>query len=473
MADKNRAQKNRVKDEKGYVLLWVVAVVSVSSLFLYTGYEGLAGVMKASSCLEEIRALDKANKNVQEVLWEHYIHEVKDGAIFSDDTHRISKNLKWALTEDYGFEGLKFSELSAVPFSVKPVLQLSLEEKLGHSHPLDTKNGSIIAQELSFTLINEKFGKAYKNRYQALLKEIPSTEFAFISMSVFSPKNTSFPITVSGDSIVPGFRSTNSGSNVSFETLFTKFYGEELSQNGSRAHVDKNLWVGHKFSFGYGMHPYRYFLPEGVGQHYANQSYTQHPEATILHFDGESLDRAFDGISVLEFNDGPKRVIVDISNLKDCPAVTYIYCTTEAAENVGVLVKGGQGQHIEKPRAIITNGRVWLWGDNRNNPVVVGTTSGSWTLTDNSWIENTGSLHSLNLHWNGYIASPHGFSVFSSPQSSKKEGKLTINGTLLVGGRLSGNLGSLEINKDDRVSSSLSPFAEKFLMPYSVTTKKT
>jgi len=467
-----RKMPQQINSDKGFVLIMVLGFICISALFLYVGLEAISGCLKANSCLQEMHTVQDTEKTIKETLWLEAIEAIRN------DTFQLKLNdnngnelLNWVLPADVVCNELGFSRLSAPLFS-RQWYKTHEPSKAIVSHPLYQKRGHIVTQKFNTKFSKKNYPKVYNSQFEIAFKVMPSTEFAFISESAFSfsPENSTIGLIIEGDAFVPSYYEKASGASIEFQNLFCKSYVKDPALKEVKTTIKDQLWANHKFVFSYGMHPSSCLLPEGWDGLYESQIYCKHNKAKVIHFDGKALDYTYPGIEVRVFNGGAERVVIDLAQAhgNHYPKVLYIYCTTEDSRNVGVVIKGAKQYNADGPSCIISNGRIWLWGDHLGKPIIIGSTHGSWTLMDDSWKEGEANTRPLNLTWKGYLTSPTGIGFFSSPQLSGKDSRLTLQGTLLIGGRLLGNLETIRITHSSEVAESLADVSEKLVMPVAI-----
>lgn len=459
--------QQRTQNNEGFVLIMVLGFLCVSALFLYVGLEAISGCLKANACLKEMRTIQDTQKVIQETLWFQTIEAIRKNT-FQLNNGEANEWLNWALPEEVACTESRFSDLSG------PLFKRELNELSGAvtSHPLHQKRGNIVTQKFNTKISKRNHPKVYNSQFEIAFKVMPSTEFAFITESAFSlsPKNSTIDLIIEGDALIPSYYEKDSGASMEFQNLFCKSYVKDPTLGEVKTVIRNQLWANHKFIFSYGMHPSCYLSPKDEGGFYESQAYCKHPEAKVIHFDGEALGRIYPGIGVRKFNGGAERVIIDLTQAHGTqyPKILYIYCTTEHSRDVGIVIKGTKQNNPDGPACIISNGKIWLWGDHLGKPIIIGSTHGGWTLMDNSWKEDEKSTQPLNLTWKGYLNSPTEMTSFSSPQFSGKNGQLRLQGTLLIGGRLFGNLETVHVIHSAEVAESLANFSEKLVMPVAV-----
>lgn len=459
-----------LKKNEGFILLMVLGFICISSFFLYTGLEVLSGSLKADASLKEERCRQTVQRNVQEGLWMDAITSVQNDR-WHLSIHSVNTLFEYVLPEDIFIKDVWVSDLSDDIFA-KEMDQMAVAKI---AHPLHNKRGKVVIQNCGLTFYKKDWLKAYRNQFEISYKAIPSTEFAFISTSVrtFSPKNSKINLIINGDALVPSYDEKGAGAEMEFKNLFCKTYIEDnpfkFTKPG-RTIIKNQLWASHKFIFTYGVHPSNYLIPSNDEGLYPSQIYSRHQGARVIYFDGNGMSEACPGVSVRNFNEGAMRVVIDLAQAHghSYPKLLYIYCTTEKAKDVGIVIKGATVNYANAPLGLITNGKVWLWGDHLGSPIMVGSTFGNWILTDNTWKENENAIRPLDLIWKGYLMAPAERVSFYTPQLAGEKGQLTVNGTLLIGGNLFGNLGRIHVTENAEVAKALADFSERLVVPVAV-----
>lgn len=447
------------RNRSGFVFVWVIAVIGVISGFLVLNMELIAGYLKASNTTESINCKNDVKSIATTLLWEHYDYASSHEFKSIDDKDRFSRQLQWALPQDIATRNIQLNSIKGGLFLNKQLKQ----DIFNAAHPLDGKKGDLTTQELSFEFKKQNVSKGSALTLNAYLKEIPSSEIEFISPVVLCPKNIKIPIQVEGTSLINGISMANEGSIFRTDTLISPFVIKKPGNPNGNIVVNNESFIQHIYRFSYGSDPFKYLLPLSSAPFFEKQGYINKKNAMVIKFDGESVPQAIPGIRIESFNEGPSRLVIDLNVIKPNKTNLYILGTTDKAVNQGIVIKGNKG-NAEAPLAIISNCRVWLWGNNVKKPIVVGTTTGGWTFTDDSWNPNKAITQPLSLSWKGYINSPANVTLFSSPQSEAHDGSLTIQGTFLLGGTLSGNLKAITVKQSEE-NEILAKVSERFLTP--------
>lgn len=265
---------------------------------------------------------------------------------------------------------------------------------------------------------------------QMPLREIPTSEVAYVAAAPVVPSQSSVSVNVVGTALLASGIEDDGGPNRITATTLVAPFGTVASG----AVVGSRVFIDPTFRPSWGMTPAQ--LAEnkpGISAVGSRQGYFSTAKRTVTLLNGKLSNGPVSGVALAKVVDGTSRVTVTLTNLPGSESSLYINCVTSTDIEAGVVIIGSG--FAGPARIIATNGQLWLSGNNVQ-PVIAATSSGFVTLSD-------GGGGTLAQDWTGYILSPTA-TQWQTPQAGLAH-QLTVRGTVFTGGANTGNIQTITI----------------------------
>ena len=456
------------KAVRGGVLFSVVVMALVITL-LTAIMSNLGVIAGLSGRLLDASAKDRMNGAVVGAIWADARTELANAGSFAaaDNGAAVRRaRITGLLSVPAGNLGapgyqpaLVFGDLGTTLFAKANALAPS---PAGAVHPLLACAGFSHRQTISGTASPSPRIRSADFSFVLGLREVPVTEVGFYCTDSYLAGSTNVALTVNGTAVFPrGFVGGDGAPVLAASTLVAT-----SGAVGGLVTSDRSF-VSPLYQTTLGVEPATVlFAPANLVGVAASQGYFDQATAVASVVAG-TLYNAPAGVVLRPFPGptGPKRVVVTLNSLTGVGTRLFVAFASAADRANGVVVIGDGGTPAGSNKSVVSNGALWLWGNN-TQAALVGTNYGAVRLNDGTWNE-TGPAPGqppLNLAWTGHIAAV-GPTVWTSSQDGDSS-QLVVNGSLLTGQPSGSGVGAITVNQV--TGSNLQNQAARFLFAASV-----